>query len=118
MEIKRGKSMEAKILKQIGLAMQQSITQELVGYNKPLSLLTQKVVAANEDALYTFINKEFSTLINSVDFKEQLKLALNTKLAKTVVARMGGEVEKRVNELKNDPALKARLTIAINDVLG
>lgn len=110
--------MEAKILKQIETALQESITKELVGYNRPLSLLTQKVVAANEPKLYELINKEFSTLINSEDFKEQLKIALNTKLAKTIVSRMGGELEKRVNELKNDPTLKARLTIAINDVLG
>lgn len=109
--------MEAKILNQIGMAVQEAVAKELVGYNKPLSLLTQKVVADNESKLYELINKEFSTLINSEDFKEQLKVALNTKLAKTIVARMGGELEKRINVLRNDPTLRARLTIAINDVL-
>jgi hypothetical protein len=109
--------MEKKILAQIEKAIGQSITQELVGYGKPLSKLTQKVIESNSDDLFNLINDEFSELLNGDGFKEALREALHQKLAKTLIARMGGELEKQVNELKQNPQTRAKITLAISQAI-
>lgn len=109
--------MEQQILSAVKKAMASAIESELVGYNKPLSKLTERVVFNNEDELYHLINNEFVSLLKETGFREELKKALRTKLAKSLISRMGGELEKRVNEMKADPSTRARITLAIDDCL-
>lgn len=109
--------MEAQILEQVKKSMGDAITQELVGYNKPLSKLTERVIEANSNELYSLINDEFSGLLNSPGFKDSLREALNQKLAKTLISRMGGELEKQVNELKQNPQTRAKITLAISKIV-
>jgi len=109
--------MEQQILDSAKQAISEAIINELIGYNKPLNKLTERVIEANEDALYSLINEEFSGLLNSDQFRLALKEALNAKLAKTLISRMGGELEKQVNELKANPATRAKITLAISELI-
>ena len=109
--------MEKAILEQVGKALNECMVKELVGYNKPLSQLTERVIKANEDKLFALISTEFDQLLDSSIFKKSLKQALNDKLAKVLVSRMGGELEKQVNALKADPRTRAKITMAIDDLL-
>jgi hypothetical protein len=109
--------MEELILQQVNKAIGEAIKTELIGYNKPLSKLTEKVIDNNSDKLYSLINDEFSGLLDSKDFKIALQEALNQKLAKVLINRMGGELEKQVNELKQNPQSRAKITLAIDKVI-
>lgn len=109
--------MEDKILQQVNQAIGKAIETELVGYGKPLSKLTEKVINAHESQLYNLINNEVEQLLTTESFRGALKDALNEKLAKVLIARMGGEMEKQVNELKGNPATRAKITLAINRIL-
>ncbi len=109
--------MEERILEQVNAAVGEAILKELVGYNKPLNKLTEKVIESHSEELFGLIDGEFSKLISSKGFKESLKDALQNKLAKVLVARMGGELEKQVNELKQNPQTRAKITLAINEVI-
>ena len=110
--------MEQRIIETANKAIAEAIKSELIGYNKPLSNLTQKVITNNQEKLYELINNEFSGLLHSDGFKEELSQALNQKLAKTLVARMGGELESRVNELKQNPETRAKITLAIANIVN
>lgn len=110
--------LETQILKNIKSSMGKAIETELVGYNKPLSKLTERVVNSHEVELYDLINAEFSEMLNSKDFKDELKIAINSKFAKVLVARMGGEIEKRVNEMKSDPIARAKITLALDKIIS
>jgi len=110
--------MEKQILAQVNAAIGKAIVDELVGYNKPLSKLTAQVISDNEDALYRVINDEVVALLDSDTFKVELKAALNKKLAKVLISRFGGELEKRVNKLQADPTTRAKLTLAIDKVVN
>lgn len=109
--------MEKQILAQVEKAMGEAITKELVGYNKPLSKLTERVIEANSNDLFSLINDEFANLLNGDGFKDALREALHQKLAKTLIARMGGELEKQVNELKQNPQTRAKITLAISQIV-
>lgn len=109
--------MEKQILAQVEKAMGEAITKELVGYNKPLSKLTERVIEENSGELFGLINEEFAGLLNGDGFKDALREALHQKLAKTLIARMGGALEKQVNELKQNPQTRAKITLAISQIV-
>lgn len=110
-------AIETKILLAAKKAIGEAITTELIGYNKPLNKLTQSVIEANSSELFSLINDEFSNLLSGDDFKEELKGALRQKLAKTLIARMGGELERQVNELRQNPQTRAKITLAITEIV-
>lgn len=110
--------MEKEILKTAKLAITEAIVKELTGYNKPLSKLTERVIEDNSASLYSLINDEFAGLLKSENFKEALKEALNAKLARTLISRMGGELEQQVNTLKANPATRAKIMVTINDLIN
>ena len=62
--------MEKQILAQVQKAMDSAITSELVGYNKPLSKLTERVIEAHSDELFTLVDGEFSSLIGGDGFDD------------------------------------------------
>ena len=108
---------EKEIVKSAKEAINKSIVDSLVGYNKPLSTLCSQVIQDNSTDLYKLINDEFSELLNGKGFKQSLREALNKKLASTLINKMGGELEKRVNDLKQNPETRAKITLAISAII-
>lgn len=108
---------ESEILKAAKNGLANAFNSELVGYNKPLSVITQKVIAKNENEIFSLINNEVVNLIGGEGFREALKDELNRKLARTLIERMGGELESRVNELKQNPETRAKITLAISQII-
>lgn len=109
--------MEEQILEAAKEAIHTSIINSLVGYNTPLNKLCTRVVENNEAELFSLINEEFAGLLSDADFKQSLREALNKKLATTLINRMGGELEKQVNVLKQNPETRAKITLAISDII-
>lgn len=102
-------------------AIADAVKSELVGYQKPLSQICERVIADHEAEIYSLINDELTSLLTADEFRCALKTALNEKLARVLVARTGGELEKRVNELRARPEARAKITLAITrlvDELG
>ena len=118
METKSIETLENRVLRISVESIAKAIESELIGYNKPLSDLTKRVIQDHEVELYSLLNGEFSNLLRRGDFKTALKKALTEKLAKVLIARMGGELESRVNELKSDPTTRARITLAIEEIVN
>ena len=111
------KTMEAQVLNAVRTSIHTAITEELVGYNKPLAKLTEQVVDNHSAEIKETIEGAVSSLLSSSDFREALTKAINEKLAKTLINKIGGEIESKVNDLKRDPVTRAKLTIAIDDVV-
>jgi len=98
-------------------AIQNAISTELVGYDKPLSRFVNAVMVEHETEFKKLINEGVSTILKAKDFKIALKVALHDKLARILIGKMGGELEKKVNELKQDATTRAKITLAINKVM-
>lgn len=109
--------LEQAILQAAKNGLSDAFNKELVGYNKPLSLLTQKVIEKHQGVIFSLIDDEVVKLIGGDDFKLALKDELNRKLARTLIERMGGELESRVNELKQNPETRAKITLAISQII-
>ena len=109
--------MEDKILEQVKKALGECISKELCGYKKPLSVLVGKVIDRHQAEVVDIIDNEFVKLLGGDGFKDSLKDALNAKMARVLVSKMGGELEKRVNELKQNPETRAKITLAVGNII-
>lgn len=87
------------------------------GYQNPFEKLILDVISKYDGDLRTLISEGMTSAIGDEKFREELKASIRSILAKTLVQRFGGELEKQVNTLKSDPTTRARITLAIEDIL-
>jgi len=64
------------------------------------------------------LTEAFTAAVADDAFRAEIGAAIRSRLAKLLVERMGGEVEKAVNRLKSDPATRARITLAIDGAVA
>lgn len=86
-------------------------------YNNPLDVVMNDALGKFTPGLRSLLEDAIYSCINDVEFREQVSTAVRAKLAKTLIARFGGEMEKQVNILKSDPTTRARITLAIEEIV-
>ena len=109
--------MEKQILEAINDAVGKSIITALTGYNSPLNKLCEEVISKHRTDLFAMLDSEVAELKTTPEFKAAIKDALNHKLAKLMVAKMEGELEKRVNDLRAQPGMRARIVLAVENII-
>ncbi len=114
----KGDRMKEDIIRIAEKAITTSIEKELVGYNKPLSNYVNEVLEEHKKDFISLIDEEVTKILNATQFKKSLSTALNDKLARVLVARLGGELEKQVNMLKANPETRAKITLAISKIIN
>jgi hypothetical protein len=82
----------------------------------PFAKVLQDIVAQQVPEMRTMLTAAVTDAIADPEFRDELRLALRASLAKLLVSRFGGELEKQVNALKSDPATRARITLAIEQI--
>ena len=87
------------------------------GYNSPLDKLINEALSAYSPQLKEILEEAVQASVTSKDFKSNISDAVNKSLAKSLIQRFGGEVEKQVNALKSDPTTRARITLAIEQIV-
>ena len=108
---------EQKVLNEVNEAISTAIRAKLEGYNSPLKLVVDTVIDEHKDKLHELINGYVVEALNSDDLKAQIKEGMNKKLARTLIDRAGGELEKRVNALRADPITRAKIDLAIDKII-
>ncbi len=98
-------------------AIRKAITSELVGYNKPLSVAVSSALEARSGQLQKLVNESVDGLLNAEAFRDSVRQAMTDKLGKLLISKMGGEVEKRLNDLRASPDTRAKITLAITKLM-
>jgi hypothetical protein len=116
------REVNVEIEKQVVLAVQDGIRdgikQKLSGnYNNPLDKMIGEAIAAHGDRFRALLTDAITSAVGDQTFREQVATQVRHSLAKTLVARFGGELEKQVNVLKSDPLTRARITLAIEEIV-
>ena len=104
--------LEHKVNDCIREGLTEVIKAKLGGDNSPLDAVIQNVVAERKDVIRKLVEESIDGALAG-NFKDSLKDALNHKLAKLLVSKMEGEVEKRLVDLRTNPEFRAKVTIAI-----
>jgi len=98
--------------------LQKGIVSQLSGYNSSLSKLIEEQLKERSGAIKTLLESSIQSAVGDPVFVEEIKAAVRTTLAKTLVQKFGGELEKQVNALKSDPTTRARITLAIEEIVA
>lgn len=105
------------LLNAITDGLREGVKSKLTGYNGPLDKLITDSIAKHGTQLRSLLEGAIGSAIESVDFREEITQAVNRSLAKTLIQRFGGEIEKQANVLKSDPVTRARITMAIEEIV-
>lgn len=108
---------QEQIEKNVGEAIKKSLDSYLGGYQSPLNPIIAQVVKKHKPKLVEAVSSALDSLTSSESFKKELIEALNAKLARTIISKMDGELEKRLNDLRANPTTRARITLAIEKIV-
>ena len=98
--------------------IRKGITEQLTrSYKNPLDAIIEEAVKSQSAALRGMLDDAMKSVMGDAEFRTQIATQVRHKLASVLVARFGGELEKQVNVLKSDPATRARITLAIEEIV-
>ena len=86
-------------------------------YSNPLDGLVKNALEKHSGAFTKLLEESIGSCITDSQFRSDISSAVRSNLAKTLVQRFGGEIEKQVNVLKSDPTTRARITLAIEEIV-
>lgn len=98
--------------------LREGITKKLSDYNSPINKLLEECIKENSPQLRELMNKGLAAALENGDFQTKVIDAMSHKLGTLLISRFGGEVEKQVNALKSDPTTRARITLAIDEIIA
>jgi hypothetical protein len=93
------------------------VKSKFSGYNKPLDNLVEAAISTHSPKFRAMLEDAIGSCVNSQEFRDEIATAVRHQLAKTLIQRFGGEMEKQVNVLKSDPTTRARITLAIEEIV-
>ena len=105
---------EDNLLKAAERAVYDSITKSLsCDYRGPIKDCVDNILSRHQAKLEAIVEGAYLRLIDTDSFQAQIDDAMTNKLARSLIAKMGGEIESKVNELKSNPETRAQITLAI-----
>lgn len=109
--------LEQQILNRVGTALDKSIDSVLTGYNSPLCDLAREAIEGRRDEIVSLFGVALESILDNADARAEIAAAIRSKIAKLLVTRFGGELEKQVNALKANPETRAQITLAIQKIV-
>ncbi len=109
--------MEKELLKAVKAGIQSAMAGAMASYDSPIKKAVNHVLNEHSPEIARLVNEEVVEMLSSSTFRGALKLEIHSKLGKIIVSKFSGELEKKVNELKQDPTTRARITLAINRLI-
>ncbi len=79
--------------------------------------VTDRVISDRRDELIAFLGECLSSALDDPAMKETMRDEFRHKVAKNLVAKLEGSVEKAVQSYINDPTRRARMIIAIERMI-
>jgi len=110
-------SLEMNILSAVQSSMDKTIREALSGYNSPLTALVKSVVDSHSTELRKTISDSFEEVIRTEDFKRSIVSAFSHKVARSIISNNDGLYDKVSNELKQDATFKAKMALAVANVV-
>ncbi len=110
-------NLENELLQAVRNGIASGVADKLKGYNSPLEKLLADIINSQSPKIRDLLTEAISSAVGDEEFRENIKTSTRAKLASILVQRFGGELEKQVNALKSDPATRARITLAIEEIV-
>lgn len=106
-----------RIEQEVGNSIKTAVSALLEGYNSPLSPLINQAVKNNAAAITTLLQDSIQSCLTNPDFTRVVRDECDRRLAKALVAKFDGAIEQELNKMKSDPVTRAKVTIAIAEMM-
>ena len=109
---------EQELLNAVRDGLRDGIKRKLSeNYNNPLDKILLSVLAQHRVDFEGLLGEAIESCVHDEAFREEIKSGARQTIAKVLVKRFGGELEKQVNALKSDPVTRARIVTAIDEIV-
>jgi hypothetical protein len=98
-------------------AVGEAVRSSLTGYSSPLQKMVNDVVAERAGTIKDLLRGGLDSALDSTAFKKEIRDAFNHKLARTLMSKYEGEIEKQANVLRQQPEFRARVVLAIEAIV-
>lgn len=89
----------------------------LSGWNNPLTKLAETLIKDKFSLIESIFTNGLDDALKSEEFKSEVKKAIAQKVARTMVSESESCIAKSVQKLKQNEAFRAKLTIAIDNIV-
>lgn len=102
------KEVRAQVVKHIG---------DKLSYSSTLHDMVDEALARHSDEISDTLDQALSTVVNNQKFKDAVTEEFQHKVAKNLVGKLEGTVEKAVELYRQNPTLKSKMIIAIENII-
>ncbi len=98
-------------------AISSKFGERIKGYSSPLDSIIDDIVLEQSEEIRKISKNVLSQVIKDSQFKKDIKTEFRRKIAKSMVAKLEGSVEKAVEVLRQTPQLRAEMILAIEKII-
>ena len=89
------------------------IADKIGGYGEtPLNKMIERAVLSRHEQFTALIEGSIDAALSG-ESRKYLSDAISHKIARALVTKMEGQIEKSVNDIRNNPTMRARITLAV-----
>lgn len=109
--------LEANILRVAQESIHKALQTVLTNYDSPIVKLIKLVVEENSAELKKIIESAFTSVMRTEDFKRAIFEGCQHKVSRVIVSGNDGLFDKVANDLRQDPVFKAKISVAVANVV-
>ncbi len=114
-----GQELEQEVVKVAKASISTAIEKTLLeGFDSPLKKLISETIMSRETEFKRLVSKSIDGLLSSDAFRHTFKQSLHQKIAKQLISKTGGEIEKTINRFRQDETTRARITLALDSLIS
>lgn len=98
-------------------ALSERVGERLKGWNSPLNTVIDSVVDGKTEELRGIVSRALDLVVKNKTFEKQIQEEFTRKVAKSLVGKLEGAVEKAVDKIRQDETLRARMILAIEKII-
>jgi len=110
-------TLEKDVLYAVNDSIRDALKKVLVDYNSPLKKYAENIITKYQKEIESVFDNIVSSEIASIEFRENVKEALLNKIARTVITGIDGNVDKLLNQMKQDQVFRSKLTLMVNSLI-
>lgn len=111
-------NIEQQVLDTIKTGLSDVIKAKLSGYNSPIDEVIKTVFESERGEIIDVLKSTLREVIGSDEFRVTIKEEFQRKVAKNLVGMLEGQVTSAANALKQDVTMKARMIVAIENIVN
>lgn len=88
-----------------------------MNYNRVLLSMVEEAMENQRSQIMEVLDDTLTSVVSNPEFRATVKAEFQHKVAKTLVGKLEGTVEKAVEVYKQNPTLRAKIIIAIENMV-